>query len=72
LHSCSTGKGPNSFAQQLAKDLNAPVIAPDDKVGVRWGTDENGNPFESSRVINGGHFWMFFPNAQPQMLGNAY
>ncbi len=30
LHSCSTGQGSNSFAQQLANLLNAPVTAPND------------------------------------------
>jgi uncharacterized protein RhaS with RHS repeats len=30
LYSCSTGKGSNSFAEQLAKELGKPVTAPTD------------------------------------------
>jgi RHS repeat-associated protein len=32
LHACSTGKGPNSFAQQLANKLGVTVIAPTDNI----------------------------------------
>ena len=32
LASCSTGKGDNSFAQQLSKELHVKVMAPDDDV----------------------------------------
>jgi len=40
LYSCSTGKGNDSFAQQLAKLLGAEVIAPSD---LLWGEGQ-GNP----------------------------
>ena len=36
LDACSTGKGPNSFAQQLADILGVPVKAPTAKVTVGW------------------------------------
>lgn len=34
LFSCETGKGENSFAQQLANELNTPVIAPDKLIWI--------------------------------------
>jgi len=29
LYSCNTGNGNNPYAQKLAKELNTPVVAPD-------------------------------------------
>ena len=32
LHSCRTGEGDNSFAEQVSKELNVTVVAPDQRV----------------------------------------
>ncbi|MEW5225848.1 hypothetical protein ACUJTO_14830, partial [Escherichia coli] len=41
LFSCNTGKGQNSFASQLAKELHTNVIGPD-TLWTWWGRGTNG------------------------------
>lgn len=57
LDACSTGKGTNSFAQQLANSLGVTVRAPTDDV-TAW----NVFPFSGRRVNNGGIDKLFIPN----------
>lgn len=58
LASCSTGKGENSFAQQLSKALSVTVKAPDDD--VFYAPDE-GTLFVGSPYANVGK-WRVFKN----------
>lgn len=58
LASCSTGKGDNSFAQQLSKELGITVKAPDDD--VYYAPDE-GVMFVGSSYKNIGT-WRIFRN----------
>lgn len=58
LASCSTGKGNNSFAQQLSKALGVTVKAPDDD--VYYAPDE-GTLFVGSPYANTGR-WRVFEN----------
>lgn len=58
LASCSTGKGENSFAQQLSKVLGVTVKAPDDD--VYYAPDE-GTLFVGSPFMNNGR-WRVFKN----------
>lgn len=58
LASCSTGKGDNSFAQQLSKELGVRVKAPDDDV---YFAPNEGIMFVGSPNMNIGH-WRIFNN----------
>ncbi len=58
LASCSTGKGDNSFAQQLSHELGVKVMAPDDD--VYYAPDE-GVMFVGSPYSNTGN-WRVFEN----------
>ncbi len=58
LASCSTGKGENSFAQQLSKELNAKVKAPTDDV---YFAPDEGVLFVGSPYANTG-YWRIFEN----------
>lgn len=58
LLSCSTGKGENSFAQQLSKELGIRVKAPDDDV---YYAVEEGIAFVGSSNANTGK-WRLFEN----------
>lgn len=58
LASCSTGKGNNSFAQQLSKELGVRVKAPDDDV---YFAPNEGIMFVGSPNMNIGH-WRIFNN----------
>ncbi len=60
LASCSTGKGANSFAQQLSKELNVTVKAPDDD--VYYAPDE-GTLFIGNPYSNTGN-WRTFKNGE--------
>lgn len=58
LASCETGKGDNSFAQQLSKELGVKVIAPDDDV---YYLPDEGIVFVGSPHSNTGK-WRVFNN----------
>jgi len=58
LASCSTGKGENSFAQQLSQELNVKVKAPTDDV---YFAPDEGVLFVGSSYTNTGH-WRIFEN----------
>ncbi len=58
LASCSTGKGDNSFAQQLSKELSVTVKAPDDDV---YYIPDDGVLFVGSPYSNVGK-WRVFKN----------
>ncbi len=59
LDSCSTGKGSNSFAQQLADLLGVPVTAPTEDV-----TTINFIFFYGRSINNGGDDKIFNPNVR--------
>ncbi len=60
LASCQTGKGDNSFAQQLSKILHVKVKAPDDDV---YYMPEDGVLFVGSPTHNAGS-WRVFENGE--------
>ena len=62
LASCETGKGDNSFAQQLSKELGVRVKAPDDD--VYYAPDE-GTLFVGSPNANTGN-WRIFNNGEEE------
>lgn len=62
LASCETGKGYNSFAQQLSKELGVRVKAPDDD--VYYAPDE-GTLFVGSPNANTGN-WRIFNNGEEE------
>jgi RHS repeat-associated protein len=70
LHSCSTGAGANSFAQQLATILGAPVIAPNDIIQGLVVLN-NGELTETALTENGGQFYLFTPHFAPLPLGQS-
>lgn len=64
LHACSTGHGTNSFAQQLANALGAPVQAPTEDAatqGVAPANDPQTIIGEHYNMLNGGHMQWFSP-----------
>ena len=61
LFSCNTGKGQNSFASQLAKELHTNVIGPD-TLWTWWGRGTNGK-LKMDTVLTA-------PTAEPQMEKN--
>lgn len=68
LHSCSTGKGSNSFAQQLSNIMNTPVRAPDDLYWSHYST--NDGSFRRSTIgptgnDNSGNWVNFSPIVNP-------
>lgn len=58
LASCATGKGDNSFAQQLSKELGVRVMAPDDDL---YYLPNEGTMFVGSPYTNKGT-WRIFNN----------
>ncbi len=53
LFSCETGKGKNSFAQKLANELDATVIAPDEIIWI-WPDGNYAIMGQTARITIGG------------------
>jgi hypothetical protein len=61
LHSCNTGKGKNSFAQKMSKQMkNVTIIAPNEELGITTNYNEIVRDKESGKI----GMWMTFKNGK--------
>lgn len=69
LYSCSTGKGDNSIAQQISKDLGALVIAPD--AILHYNTSDGTSQIYDNWYNKDGHWNIYYKGELKEQLNGA-